>query len=86
MFNAFKLSAKIDSSMLNAWGCGVEYSCPEMGKIASVYKDIPDRAPGYYVFPYCFPPYEKGMTFQSGAAAEHYVHALAHEMLFNKKG
>lgn len=58
---------------------GIEYSHPVLGKIATLKKDYPTKGDGWFVFPYCFQPYERGATFKSLAAAEQYALALAYE-------
>lgn len=55
---------------------GIEVTHKVLGKIATIER----RDTGWFVFPYVFPPAERGATFKSLEAAEYYALALAHEM------
>lgn len=63
---------------------------PVLGKVATIkaeeitiYDDPSKNGRKWYVFPYTFPPYERGVHFNSHQAAEAYCVALAYEMYHN---
>lgn len=62
---------------------GITCSNSVLGKVATIIRQI-DKG-DWYVRPYSFPPYERGATFKSLAAAEFYAVALAHEMVETKQ-
>ena len=55
---------------------GIECSHDVLGKVATIKRETA----GWYVFPYCYPPHERGATFKSLHAATSYATALAYEM------
>lgn len=66
---------------------GVEVTHATLGKVATIERKLEawgehkQHPAGWFVFPYVFPPYERGATFQSYQAAEFYALALAYEMV-----
>ena len=60
---------------------GILCSHPVLGNVATIEPQFePDAKGKWYVFPYAFPPYSHGKSFNSLQAAEFYALAIAYEM------
>ena len=59
---------------------GIECTHPSLGKVATIERKFEEPRGKWFVYPYVFPPYERGAYFESLRAAEFYALALAYEM------
>jgi hypothetical protein len=62
---------------------GIECTSPVLGKVATIIRKLDDEElpECWYVMPYQFEPYNRGVKFVSLDAAEYYAVALACEMV-----